>query len=323
MTRRDRRAPAGTLAGVALAVIGAAGFAAKGVFAKLLYADGWGVEAVLTIRSLLALPIIAVWALWAVGPRTLLRTPPTVVCGAAAAGTLCYYVGAMFDFHALTLIDASIERVLLFSYPSMVVLCYSAMYREWPEPRILGALALTYVGIFMVVTGLDLGVLHGNLTGAGLVLACAVTSAIYYLASDRWTHAIGSLGFTLIALAAATLCLFVHRVVHSGAGAMVWGGRDYWLIAALVLLSTVMPMLAMAEGVRRLGAPRASVVSTVGPPTTILLGAWLLNEQLRPAQWVGVALIVIGILALELSTHRARPADQKGPPETLRPIETP
>ena len=203
------------------------------------------------------------------------------------------------------MIDASVERVLLFSYPSIVVVLYSAIYREWPDLRVLAALLITYAGIFMVVTGLDPTVLHGHLAGAGLVLACALTSAIYYLAGDRWTPSVGSVAFTLYALAAATLCLGLHRLLAGGATAAVWAARDLWLLLALVLPATVLPMLAMAEGVRRLGAPRASVVATIGPPTTILLGAWLLDERLRPAQWVGVALIVAGILTLELARRPA------------------
>jgi drug/metabolite transporter (DMT)-like permease len=295
----------GTLVGIALTVVGAAGFAAKGVIAKFLYADGWGADAVLATRSLLALPIIAAWALWAAGPRALLRPPPRAALGAAIAGCVCYYGGATLDFRALTMIDASVERVLLFCYPSMVVVLYAGIYREWPELRVLAALVITYAGICMVVTGLDAGVLRGNAAGGGLVLACAMTSALYYLASDRWTGAIGSVAFTFYALSAATACLGLQWLIAGAAGATAWHARDLWLLLALVTLSTVVPMLAMAEGVRRLGAPRASVVATVGPPTTILLGAWLLDERLRRAQWVGVALIVAGILALELSKRPA------------------
>ena len=80
------------------------------------------------------------------------------------------------------------------------------------------------------------------------------------------------------------------------------------LFIGLVICATVVPMLAMAEGVRRLGAPRASVVSTVGPPTTILLGAWLLDERLSLIQWMGVGLIVGGILFLEALRRRSAPA---------------
>ncbi len=298
----------GTLVGIALAIIGAAGFASKGVIAKFLYADGWDADAVLLTRSLLALPVIFAWALWAVGPRSLLRPPPRALAGAAAAGCLCYCVGALLDFRALTMIDASVERVLLFSYPSMVVVLYALIYREWPELRVVGALMITYVGILMVVTGLDAAVLRGNGAGAGLVLACAVTSALYYLAGDRWTSAIGSIAFTFYALAAATACLALRALVAGGALATAWHARDLWLMLALVSVATIMPMLSMAEAVRRLGAPRASVVATVGPPTTIVLGAWLLGEHLRRAQWLGVALIIAGILALEVAKRPAAAA---------------
>ncbi len=308
MRRRPPAGGAGAVSGVALAILGAAGFASKGVIAKFLYADGWSADSVLWVRSLLALPVIAAWALWAVGPRALLRPPPRAALGAAAAGCLCYYGGATLDFRALTMIDASLERVLLFSYPSMVVVLYAGIYREWPELRVFGALVVTYVGIFMVVTGLDAGVLRGNAAGGTLVLTCALTSALYYLASDRWTGAIGSVAFTFYALTAATACLGAQRLIAGVAGASVWSPRDLWLLLALVSVATVMPMLAMAEGVRRLGAPRASVVATVGPPTTIVLGGWLLDERLRTAQWLGVALIVAGILALELAKRPAAAA---------------
>lgn len=299
MSRGGRPRHGSTFAGIALTSLGAVGFASKGIFAKALYADGWSALDLLTIRAVLALPVIAAWAAWAVGARALLRAPPRALLGAAAAGIACYYVGALFDFEALQLIDASIERVLLFSYPSMVVVFHALLYREPPTGRVLGALALTYTGILMVVTGLDATILRGNLAGAGLVLACALTSALYYLAGDRWTRVIGSLAYTFYALAAATGCLLLHRALSSAAITVRWQPRDLALVAGIVVCATVVPMLAMAEGVRRLGAPRASLVSTIGPPTTILLGAWLFGERLHAAQWLGVALIAAGILTLE------------------------
>ena len=300
-----RAAGARAFSGVLLSALGAAGFATKGVFAKFLYAAGWQFESVLIVRALLALPIVWAWALWRVGARPLLRAPPRAILGAATAGMLCFYCGTLLDFYALTLIAASIERVLLFCYPSMVVVLFSAIYREWPARRVVGALALTYLGILMVVTGLDLGVLRGNLAGAGLVLACALTTAIYYVASDRWTHAVGSIAFTLYALTAAALCLAAHGLARHASAAIVWNPRTAWLMAGLVVFATVLPMLAMAEGVMRAGVQRAAIVSSVGPPTTILLAAWLLGEQLSTPQWLGVAAIVAGIIVLEVVPARA------------------
>ncbi len=309
MSRGRRPRHGSTVTGIALAAIGAVGFASKGIFAKALYADGWDALDLLTTRAVLALPVIALWAMWSVGARALAGAPPRAIAGAAMAGIACYYIGALFDFEALQLIDASVERVLLFSYPSMVVVFHTVLYRERPEGRVLGALALTYAGILMVVTGLDASILRGNLAGAGLVLACALSSAVYYLAGDRWTPVIGSVAYTFYALSAATICLLLHRLISPATVTMSWHARDLALIAGIVAFATVIPMLAMAEGVRRLGAPRASLVSTIGPPTTILLGTWLFDEHLHTAQWLGVALIVAGILALE---GARRPAAEAG-----------
>ena len=281
------------------------------MFAKYLYADGWDSEGVLLVRTLLALPAIAAWTLWRLKPGTLRQAPATALLGAAAAGALCYSVGSGLDFYALMRLDVSIERVLLFSYPSMVVVLYAAIYREMPSAAAVLALAVTYIGIALVVSGFDFGVFSANLAGSGLVLGCALTFAIYYLASDRWTGVLGSAGFTLLASLAATVCLVVFHLVRHGLALGPWQARDAGFFAGLVLIATVLPMLSMAEGVRLIGAERAAVVSTVGPPTTLLLGAWLLDERLRLAQWLGVALIVAGILILELARHGYRPGAPK------------
>jgi len=70
-------------------------------------------------------------------------------------------------------------------------------------------------------------------------------------------------------------------------------------MAGIVVLATVLPMLSMAEAVRRLGAQRAAVVSTVGPIATIALAGLLLGERLTLAQWLGAVLIVVGVVVLE------------------------
>lgn len=257
------------------------------------------------VRALAATPIVWAWALWRVGPRALYAAPPRAVAGAAFAGALCYYIGSLLDFNALTMVAASIERVLLFSYPSMVVVLHSCIHRRAPSARVLGALALTYAGIFAVVTGFDTSVLRANLAGAGLVLACAFTFAIYYLVSDRLTPRIGSIPFTTYALTTATVCLAIHYPLRHDYSELPWSRDSLGLLTGVVLVSTVIAMLAMSEGVRRLGAQRAAVVSTVGPPFTILMGAWLLDERLSAAQWSGVALIVAGVLVLEVMKSKA------------------
>ena len=203
--------------------------------------------------------------------------------------------------HALTLIDASLERVLLVTYPSMVVLVHSIMHRKLPGSRTVLALLATFLGIIAAVSGLDAHIFRANMHGAMLVLVCASTTTVYFLASDRWTPQVGSAAFTVWAMTAATLGLSVQALLVPSARPPLPGRTDLPLLLGLVGLATVFAMLMTAEGVRRLGAQRASVISTVGPPATILLAVPLLGERLNLAQWLGVALIIAGILFMELA----------------------
>jgi drug/metabolite transporter (DMT)-like permease len=81
-----------------------------------------------------------------------------------------------------------------------------------------------------------------------------------------------------------------------------------WLLLLLVVFSTVAPVLMLAEGVRRVGAQRGAIVSTVGPPFTIVVAWLLLDEQLTAGQLLGTVLIVAGILAVERARRRAASA---------------
>jgi drug/metabolite transporter (DMT)-like permease len=287
-------------AGVLLCVIGATGFAVKGIFAKLLYAQGWNFESVLCIRAFTALPLVALWTLHIIGRPAMGRITRADVLGFMFAGWFCYYLGAFLDFKALEWIAASIERVLLFAYPSIIVIMHALLSKQRPSSRVIMALTVTYAGIFLVVTGLNVNILQANGIGASLVLGCAITSATYYVIGERVALRIGSTLYTLGALTTATVALGVHYALSAAAKVhplTLTSGT--WLIC-IVLFSTVIPMLAMAEGVKQLGAPRASIISTIGPPATIVVGNLTLGESLGWAQWLGVICIVGGIMILEL-----------------------
>lgn len=304
--------------GTLLVAMAAMLFATKGIFAKELYARGVSVEALVTIRAVLALPLFWWFALRREGWAVLRNTPPRAVLMAALVGMLCYYVGAMLDFIALTMIAASIERVLIFSYPAMVVLFVAVRERKRPKPAVLAALALTYVGIFFTMGGFDFEQLRANWFGALLVIGSALTYAIYFMVSEKFTREIGSSRFALIAMTAAPLCLVPHFLVTREVGELAAIESGAWLLLALLaVLCMFLPALFQAEGVRRIGAQRGAVLSTVGPPTTVLLAWLLLDERLIAWQWLGVALIVAGILALDLERSRKTPLSPESRPDHL------
>jgi len=290
-------------------------FATKGIFSKALYQRGVGFELLVTVRAVLAMPLFAWIALRARDPAvTPGPTPrPRAYLAAAIAGIICYYVGAMVDFWALTLIDASIERVLLFSYPAIVVLIGSIQTRRAPQPRIVLAMLVTYAGIFFAMGGVDLTELRQNLFGAGLVLIAAFTTAIYFLIGERFTHELGSTRFAAIAMSSAGVVLVLHFLLFRSLSELaVLQTHDWLLLGVLSILCMFLPGLMQAEGVRSVGAQRAAIGSTIGPPSTIALAALFLGERLNGWQLLGSAMIIVSVLLLSVGKQTPVTPMEKG-----------
>ncbi len=281
-------------------------FASKGVFSKALYQHGVGFELLVTVRALLAMPLFGWLALRpaAAPPHTAPAARPRLaaVFAAALAGIICYYIGALLDFWALTLIDASIERVLLFSYPALVVLISSIMQRRAPETRVVLALLLTYAGIFLAMGGIDFTELRQNLFGAMLVLIAALTTAIYFLIGERYTQELGATRFAAIAMGASGVALAIHfALFRSVAELAPLAAHDWMLLGILAIACMFLPGLMQAEGVRRVGAQRAAIGSTVGPPTTLVLAMLFLGERLNGWQLLGSGMIIVSVLLLSFA----------------------
>lgn len=299
--------PATLWLGLLLSMGGAMMLANKGILAKLLYAEGIDVTTLVTVRSAAALPVFWAWAVLRLGWRRVLLRDRRAIGISVFAGLVCYYLGALVNFEALHLIDASLERVLLYAYPSFVVLVEALRRGSLPPRRTLLALAITYVGIVLAVGVLDSDLFVANALGAGLALLSAVGFTFYFLANQAAAARIGSVRFTVWAMTAATAGLLAHFLVTRAPGAALasftpaaWG----WM-ALLVAGVTVLPLFMIAEGVRRLGAERAALVSTIGPPTTIFMAWAVLGEVMAPLQLLGAGAVIAGILVLEESGLRA------------------
>jgi drug/metabolite transporter (DMT)-like permease len=301
----DSQVAAGRL-GMVYVALAAMLFASKGIFGKLLYQRGVGFELLVTVRAVIAMPLFGWMALHAhKGGDARADAPPRVRApaffAAVLAGVVCYYVGALVDFWALVLIDASVERVLLFSYPAMVVALGAVLDKRAPEARVVWAMLLTYVGIFFAMGGIDLAELRANLFGAGLVLIAALTTAIYFLIGAKYTRELGSTRFAAIAMISAAVLLALHFVAFRSFDEFrTLQGTDWLLLAVLGVACMFVPGLLQAEGMRRVGASRAAIGSTIGPPTTIVLAALFFSERLNLWQVLGSAMIVGSVLVLSV-----------------------
>lgn len=285
--------------GVALVLIAAIGFSAKAIFAKLLYRYSLDATTVLSLRMIFSLPFFLGMGWWA--QKTPLTTPLTRKewWQLIGLGFIGYYLSSLFDFMGLVYISTGLERLILFLYPTLVLIMSVLFYQRKIMRREWLALILCYGGILLVfVHDLEKGLAHSRhiWLGSALVFTSAFTYAGYLLFSGGLIQRLGSLRFTAYAMLVSTTAVLLQFFLTHSWRNWLQTLPVYGLSLAMALCSTVLPTWLLAEGIRRIGSGRASLIGAVGPVATIFLGWLVLGEQITPYQLGGAALVLLGVL---------------------------
>ena len=282
-------------AGLALAVVSAFGFSFKAIFVKLAYPYGVDAITLLALRMVFALPIF----LW-VGIVASRGAPPLSIrewLGVGAMGLAGYYAASVFDFLGLQYISAGLERLILFTYPTLTLLFGMAISRRIASGREIAALALCYAGIGVAFWH-DLEFAADATAiwiGSGLVFASALCYAIYLTGSGRLIARLGTSRFAALATLVSVAAVLGHFFVTHPVEALDQPWPVYGYALAMGLFSTAMPVFAQSAAIRCLGSARVALVSMLGPLATIGFAGWLLDEPLSPAQLVGAGLVIAGV----------------------------
>ncbi len=287
--------------GVLFAVLSATGFSLKAIFVKLSYAAA-PVDAVtvLAIRMGLALPLF-LWLVWL--SRGAQQATLTLADGVRVLllGLFGYYLSSLFDFYGLQYISAGLERLILFTYPTLVLLLQMAFTRERPSSRTLVALGLCYAGLgIALVHDIRLEGTNGQiLLGAAWVFASAVTYALYYLGTSVVVQRVGSMRLAGLAGSASAVMVLIHYGVSGDVQQLVALPGSVWLYGVLMaLLSTVLPIYWMALAIQRMGATHAAAFGNLGPVLTVFASWALLSEAISLYQLAGLALVLFGVSRL-------------------------
>ncbi len=303
-------ATAWTRDGRLYAFLAAAGFSLKAIFVKLAY-QSHPIEplTLLALRMAFALPLF-LWLIWKS------RTPDSRPLSRGDAGRiwmlalLGYYLSSLFDFHGLTYISAGLERMILYLYPTMVLLLDACRTRKAPSARTWLAMAVCYAGL-AIAFGHDLrqaGQGIDVLKGAAWVFASAVTYALYYLGTGDMVKRMGSMRLAGLAGSASCALVLGHFLLFGHPGELPQLPADiYGWSLLMAVLSTALPIYWLALAIQRLGAPQAAAVGTLGPVLTVLAAWIMLDESLSLLQLAGLGLVMLGVTRLK-PAGPARPA---------------
>jgi len=299
------RQPAHAWSGIALALFGAIAFSGKAIIVKLGFRHGADAITLLALRMLVALPFFVLMAWWARRDTQRFRLRGSDRWKVVGLGFSGYYLASFLDFAGLQYITATLERLILYLTPTLVLLIGMLLFRRKPAPRQLLALAISYFGVALAFAhDLDVG---GDAIALGgiLVFLSALSYASYLVGSGEVVARIGAVRLTAYASAvAAGFCLLHFFIVRPAHALFELPAEIYWLSLLNGTACTVLPVLATMMAVQRLGSATASQIGMVGPVSTIVMSLLILGEPMGPWQVAGTILVMLGVFVVTRPTPR-------------------
>jgi len=281
--------------GLALAVAGAIAFSGKAIIVKLSYRHGVDAITVIMYRMLFALPMFMVISWWA-SQRAHAKAHPLSrrdVLAIMGLGFLGYYLASFLDFLGLQTISAGLERLIIYLNPTLVMLLSALIYKHRLHRMRVWAMAISYAGVLLVFAHEVRFAGEGVVQGSALVLASAISYALYLMFSGQMVQRIGAL--RLVGLASSVACVlaigqfFLLRPLSS----MAVPEEVLYLALLNATACTVAPVLLIMLAIERIGASLTAQIGMVGPMSTVSLGVLVLGEPLNA--WIGLGtLLVLG-----------------------------
>jgi len=289
--------------GIAFALAGTVAFAFRPVLIKLGYsAHPVSATTLLFLRMTLSLPFFLTMTWWMRGDVPLARRDWLGIVG---LGFLGYYLASLLDFIGLQYVSAGVGRLIMFLYPTLVVILSAVFLKKNPTLRELGALAITYTGIALVLSSqISAAPEHRMFVfGALMIFSSAMCYAVYLVTGSQLVKRVGSVRFTAYTMIVSTVPAMIQFAVLESPQALQLPAQLWWIAVALATVCTVLPVFLVAEALKRIGANHFALIGALGPVTTVLADFALLEGALTMAQILGGALVISGVLLVTLKRN--------------------
>jgi drug/metabolite transporter (DMT)-like permease len=290
------------------AVLGTILFSTKAILIKLCFkTTNIDASSLLMLRMLFALPFYAAAMWYYFANQQLKKVKPSTYFAAGLIGLLGYYISSLFDFIGLQYVSASIERIILFIYPTLAVLLNLLIFKVAITKRQWLAILITYIGIGLAYWG-ELNQIPDTkmfFFGTWMILLCAITFAFYLVGSGKIIPKIGAPQFTSLSMLAASVGIFIHYFVTHQQGIAsivdmpILYSSSIWLVIALAIIGTVIPSFLMSEGMKRIGSNDLAIITSIGPVSTLFQARWILNEAFTWEQILGTVFVVLGVILVK------------------------
>jgi drug/metabolite transporter (DMT)-like permease len=291
---------------LALAAAGAVAFSGKAIIVKLAYRYGVDAVTLIMYRMLMALPIFALMAWWSSRGRPALSRREWL--GVLWLGFTGYYLASFLDFAGLQYVSASLERLILYLNPTLVVLLGVFLYRQRVTTQQMLAMGISYSGVLLVfgheamLQGPQLA--SSVAWGALLIFLSAVSYALYLSYSGELVQRLGSLRLVGLATSVACVLCLLQFVLLRPLSAAVVAPEVLWLSLLNATLCTALPVVMVMMAIERIGSSAAAQTGMVGPMATLFMGWLILGEPINAWVIAGTVLVLLGIFAFNTPWQR-------------------
>ena len=296
-------APKNVAVGLTLATLGAIAFSGKAIIVKLAYRYGVDAVTLIMYRMLFALPIFALMAWWSSRNKPALTRKDWL--GVLGLGLTGYYLASYLDFAGLSYISASLERLILYLNPTLVVMLGLLLYQRRIQRMQIFGMLLSYAGVALVF-GHEVKLEGGDAAlGALLVFLSAISYALYLSLSGELVQRLGSLRLVGLATTVACVLCIAQFVLLRPWSAAIVAPQVIWLSVLNATVCTAIPVLIVMMAIERIGASLTAQTGMVGPMSTILMGVLILGEPFTAWVAAGTVLVIAGIFVFTRGVRTA------------------
>lgn len=285
--------------GIAIGILGIVLFSSKAVMVKLAYRYDVDAISILLLRMVFSFPFYLVIA-YIYRNKSKNSKASKDWLWLFFFGFVGYYLASYFDFVGLTYIKASLERIILFLYPTIVLVLNRVFLKQPITKSQLIAIALTYLGIVIAfwdevnISG------EGAILGGVFILLSALTYASYLVGSGWLIPKFGIMQFTAYAMIVSCVCVFVHYSIINEVDIFSFSWEVYVLGFLIAVFATVIPSFLVSASIKMISSSNFAIIAGVGPISTIVLAAIFLEERLTFIQLIGALVVIVGIVFISL-----------------------
>jgi len=290
--------------GIAIGVLGIVLFSSKAVMVKLAYKYQVDAISVLLLRMLFSFPFYVIIAFVYRNKTTAVDIKNKDYIWVLFFGFVGYYLASYFDFVGLSYIKASLERIILFIYPTIVILLNRVFLKQAISKIQAIAIGLTYIGIIIAFS--DEVSISGSeaYLGGFFILLSAITYASYLVGSGWLIPKFGVVKFTAYAMLVSCFCVFIHYGCIGEVHLFSFPMEVYGLGFLIAVFATVIPSFLVSLSIKMISSSNFAIVAGVGPISTIVLAAIFLNESLTLLQIFGALIVIGGIVFMSVKNRQ-------------------